>query len=741
MKAIDMKELIKNLSGWSRGEMPKNSLGFFRHMCPLFKQSEKTEVPIMNNTKRIAVMLFAGMILQQAALSQTNTIDTNAVYQTMVSNVVKLSTAAEGGTSTNPSTASAPATEETVVTSNATVTATDSVPPTVAAPSNTSTITVESNTSTITVQSNTSTITVQSNPAPVVAVSNPPVVAVSNEVAPTVTNVMPMAGSNQMVATVASNAPMAGIQSNQPAEMAAAGGEQAATATSTNAPAPVTAPIQFTDVPLDVAIQALAREADINYLLDPSIGWGTPDQNGQVKQPPTLSVRWDNVTPEQALLALLDNYSLQLIENPKTKIARITTRSPDQLPALITRVVQLRYAGTSNMMYAIQNALTDKRSRIVPDERTSQLVIVATDPEQSTMDTLINELDKPTRQVLIETRLVELSSTPSTTKGVDWSGTVAAQNVSFGNGIMSSGSSQTTIPGTSTTTGGFGGGGGTTTSTGSSTTTTLISTVENSLGAGGLNLNTASGLTPDIGFLSADGVKAVLSFLNQSSEAQVVSTPRVVTLDNEMATISVTREFPVINVQASTPNTSGGSTITYSNIGTILQVTPRITANDYIWLKVVPDISTFFGVDSKTISGFLYQADIFDQRHIETQVLIPNAHTLVMGGLVQDNPNAGYTKVPILGDIPGLGFFFRSETKSMDKDNLLIFITPTIVKDSDFKPMQSDFLNSQPRTMVEPMNMHTWWDSAQPRGNWSDPIAPQQSAGTVIETNQNTTSQ
>jgi type II secretory pathway component GspD/PulD (secretin) len=256
-------------------------------------------------------------------------------------------------------------------------------------------------------------------------------------------------------------------------------------------------------------------------------------------------------------------------------------------------------------------------------------------------------------------------------------------------------------------------------------TTTLSSEPQNSLSAGGLLLNTASGLTPDIGFLSADGVKAVFSFFNQSSEAQVVSTPRIVTLDNETATISVTRMFPVINVQASTQNTSGGSTITYSNIGTVLNVTPRITANDYINLKVVPDVSTFFGVDSKTISGFLYQADIFDARHIETQVLIPNAHTLVMGGLVRDDPNAQYTKVPILGDLPGLGWFFRSSASSLDKDNLLIFITPTIVRDSDFKPMKTEFLNSEPRSMDEPMNMHTWLDSAQPKGNWSDPLTPE----------------
>jgi type II secretory pathway component GspD/PulD (secretin) len=492
-------------------------------------------------------------------------------------------------------------------------------------------------------------------------------------------------------------------------------------------------PIQLSDASITAAIEALARKAGINYLLDPKIGYGQPDQNGQLKPEPTLSVRWENVTARQALMALLDNYGLQLIENPKTGIDRITTKEPNALPPLVTRVIQLKYASTSNMMSSVVGLLSDdKRDRVVADVRTSQLVVVATEQEQTDVDTLVDQLDKADREVLIETKLVELSSNPSTSKGVDWSGTLQAQNVSFGNGVLNAvapSSSQTTLPSAPVTTAsGTSPSGATTTSAttsspGSSTLTTLLSEPQNSLMPGGLSLNTASGLTPDIGFLSADGVKAVLSFLNQSSEAQVVSTPRLVTLDNETATISVITGYPIVNVTASTANTTGGSSITYSNVGTILQVTPRITANDFIWLKVVPDVSSYAGQQVISSGGQTYTPDIFESRHIETQVLIPNAHTLVMGGLVQDNPNASYTKVPILGDIPVLGLAFRSEKKSMQKDNLLIFITPTIIQNTDFKSANSDFLNSQPRTMQDPMNMHTWMDSSQPRGDWSNPLS------------------
>src|SRR5579859_3227078 len=204
----------------------------------------------------------------------------------------------------------------------------------------------------------------------------------------------------------------------------------------TTSNAPVVLPIQFQDVPITTAIENLARLAGINYLLDPKIGYGQPDQNGQVKPEPTISVRWENVSARQALLAVLDNYNLQLVEDPKTKIGRISVRNPNAAPPLITRVIQLKYASVSNMQAAVDSALTDKRSSVVPDARTSQLVVVATENEQDAVDTLVEQLDKPTRQVLIETRLMEVSSSPTTTKGIDWSGTLSGQNVTFGNNVV-----------------------------------------------------------------------------------------------------------------------------------------------------------------------------------------------------------------------------------------------------------------------------------------------------------------
>jgi type II secretory pathway component GspD/PulD (secretin) len=542
------------------------------------------------------------------------------------------------------------------------------------------------------------------------------------------TNIVISATTNDTLQVVATNVPVASTE----AVVTNAAPDGAA---STNAPVANGIPlIQFSDVPITTAIENLARQAGINYMLDPKIGYGLPDANGQIKVEPQLSIRWENISPENALLALLDNYGLQLIRDNRTGIARVAPKDPTAPPQLITRVVQLKYASVSNMTEAVQSVLTDKRSKVLPDTRSSQLIVVATDPEQTSVDTLIAQLDKPTRQVLIETRLVEIDSSPTSSKGVNWTGTLNAQHVTFGNGVLSGtvpangGSVSTTATSSSgsTTTPG----GGYSSTTGSSTTTSgsgQLGNIISTIGNGGFNYNTASGLIPSIGFLNADGLSAVISFLNSSSDAQIVSTPRVVTLDNEMASIEVTRGYPVFSVASSSANNSGGSSVAYTNVGTKLQVTPRISANDNIWLKVIPEVSSFFGNFSQTTGGGIggaaqvLTAPVFDTRTITTQVLIPNADTLVMGGLVKDNPQSSSTKVPILGDIPYLGRAFSSETKSTDKENLLIFITPTIVKDSDFQYHPSTFLQSRPDAKrPQLLNPDSKWDNSISH-DWSRP--------------------
>src|SRR6185503_6396029 len=111
---------------------------------------------------------------------------------------------------------------------------------------------------------------------------------------------------------------------------------------------PVIPLIVMDDVPLTDAIKNLARQAGLNYMLDPKISFGQPGPDGRIVAQPSVSIRWENITAEQALNALLNNYSLQLVEDPKTKIARVTIKDPAAPDPLVTRIIQLAYASPTN---------------------------------------------------------------------------------------------------------------------------------------------------------------------------------------------------------------------------------------------------------------------------------------------------------------------------------------------------------------------------------------------------------
>ena len=532
--------------------------------------------------------------------------------------------------------------------------------------------------------------------------------------------------------------------------------------------------IVMDDVPITDAIRNLARQAGLNYQLDPKIGFGQVGPDGKTAAQPSVSIRWENVTAEQALKALLDNYALQLVEDPKSKIARISTKDPAALPPLSTEIIQLKYAGPSNVVSSIQSILSDKRSKVLPDNRTSQLVVVATEPEMVEVIKMIERLDTKTKQVLIEARLLETLINPTTAKGVDWSGTLKAQNVSYGNGVTSgtigqnssqnssrntsgnnsgnssrssSLSSLTTTPGTEVTTT-LPGGGTATSTTASDTTTTAagasssgasslansgastlassgVSSILNSvIGKGGLSVDTARGFNPATFFLNADGVNLVLSFLNTYAETKVISSPRTVTLDNETSTIEVGTLYPIVNTSAGTSQTAGGSQITYSNLTVSLKVTPRISANNYVKLSVTPRVVRLGARVTSVVGGVANSVDSFNTREILTSVMIPSGNTLVMGGLIEDSVQLGNTKVPLLGDIPVLGYLFRSDTKSRTKSNMTIFLTPTIVEEEDFQPTKSAFLKT-PVPVKDNVEDRDWsaWDSGKPQ-QWKKKAVP-----------------
>lgn len=478
--------------------------------------------------------------------------------------------------------------------------------------------------------------------------------------------------------------------------------------------------ITFDDTPLTDVITTLARQAAINFQFDPRVTTPQVGPSGAPMPPPTISIRFENVTALDAFEAVLDNHSLQFLPNEKTKIGRVAPRDPKALEPLVSQIFQLRYTSPTNIVPAIQSTFSDTRAKVLADTRSSKVLVNAVEKDMKNVEKIIMELDTATKQVLIEARIVETARNPSTIKGIDWGGTLRAQNFTFGNGFTT-GTTTTSIPGatTTTTTPLPSGGSIVSVSSAASSSTTSLTT---GVGNGGFSVNTKNGVFPGIGFLNADGVSGVLSFFNEDSDSEVVATPRTVTMDNQLATLSVTRAFPIFEVTPGSANTPAAAEVTYTNVGTILQVTPRITADSNVFLHVIPEVSNIDGKDTQTINSETFEANIYALRKMETHVLIPSGNTLVMGGLVSDNTTKQYAKVPGLGDTPLFGRLFRRDSKARSKVNLIIFVTPTIVQEYDYHYTPTDYLRNKvqdenvPKTHVAPGD-EDWsaWDSGKPK--------------------------
>jgi type II secretory pathway component GspD/PulD (secretin) len=450
--------------------------------------------------------------------------------------------------------------------------------------------------------------------------------------------------------------------------------------------------VQFDDAPLVDVIKTLARQAGLNMIFDPKVT--APGPSGEPLYP-TVSIRLEKVTAEAVLEATLQNNNLQLVRDPRTGISRVTIKDPAAAEPLLTHIYQLKYTNPSNLVTIIKPTM-DGRSQAIPDGRTSQLIVLATQNEILSISNLIEQLDTATRQVLIEARILETTRNPETIKGVNWAGTFQAQNIYAGNNAYAT-------PGT-------------------------IGTPDTT-GDKPLNPPISAGITPQLSafmtgkfihpaaYLNADGARAVFSFFNQDSETETLATPRAVTSDNVPATLLVTRAVPIFKVTQGGTQVGNSVDITYTNLGIILEVTPRISANDQIALSVVPEVSDIESVDEQVFDGRPYSANIFSIRKITTSVMIPSGNTLVLGGLLSDSTKKTQTKVPILGDLPGMKYIFGSKGKSRRKGNLLIFVTPTVVEDADFTPTETDFLRTPVPVDPDPADMGSFdepWDGVEP---------------------------
>jgi type II secretory pathway component GspD/PulD (secretin) len=579
-----------------------------------------------------------------------------------------------------------------------------------------------------------------------------------------------LAGSGQIPPSNITNGPASGNPSGTPVGPAMPGANQAP---GTNAPLPEPLPpplpegrsvsyaplvgpdtisreapvtegpvtdVTFSDVALTDAIRSLALQAGLNIIFDPNL-LIAPD--GHPIPPPQVTEKWRNLTAMQAMKALLETWGWQLVWDNRTKVGRITKKDLAAKEPLVITVIELRYSNPSNIVKEVEGTLSPG-SAIIADVRTHQLIVRTTEKELFGVEALIKKLDSATRQVLVEAKIVETTKDITTAKGVDWTGTLQAQHISFGNGLTQgttqqgttinsgSGSSVSTVsPGGSPISGGTGSSPiSTLTSNVTTFTTTIAGTTQQ---GGGFSLNTSRGISPATAFLNADGVQAVLSFLNTDNDSKTIAFPRTVALDGVPTQLAVVQNIPVFVQTQSAPaggSASGLATIQpnydllventiLNEVGVKLTVTPRIAGPTNVLLDLKPEISQQLpGFVSETLNGQVNQAPSFSRSRIVTQASVPSGYTLVLGGMDQDVVNKTYTKVPFFGDLPGLGNIFRSDSKSHSAETILIFVTPTIISDSDYQPSSGQFEKRKP---LSPSGVkESPWDTGEPY-DWTKP--------------------
>ncbi|MCA8238360.1 MULTISPECIES: type II secretion system secretin GspD [Burkholderia] len=293
---------------------------------------------------------------------------------------------------------------------------------------------------------------------------------------------------------------------------------------------------------------------------------------------------------------------------------------------------------------------------IQADSATNSLIITASDPVYRNLRSVIDQLDARRAQVYIEALIVELNSNTSGNLGIQWQ--VASGQFLGGTNLNPTGGLGNSIINLTT--------GGTAATAGVAANLANLSQ--------GLNIGWLHNM------FGVQGLGALLQYFAGVSDANVLSTPNLITLDNEEAKIVVGQNVPIATGSYSnlTSGTTSNAFNTYDrrDVGLTLHVKPQITDGGILKLQLYTEDSAVVAGTTNAQTG-----PTFTKRSIQSTILADNGEIIVLGGLMQDNYQVSNSKVPLLGDIPWIGQLFRSETKQRAKTNLMVFLRPVIISD------------------------------------------------------------
>ncbi len=394
-----------------------------------------------------------------------------------------------------------------------------------------------------------------------------------------------------------------------------------------------TVSLDFRDADIKNVLQILAFKSGVNIVTGPEV---TGNVTIQLKDVP-----W-----QQALEVVLQTYGYA--SDRKGNVITVTTiedlkkRREDALilsqqEVLETKTFTLNFGKASEIIASIEKVKSD-RGTLNFDERTNTLIITDTPSRLALMAGVIKTLDRTTPQVLIEGKIVETQLSNSDKLGIDWTVKVT----------LSGAKRPVTYP--------FG------------------NSTSDKFAPGSFGVPTSSLFT--FGTLDASQFAAVLEMLRTRSDTNILSNPRITTLDNQPAQIVVGSQYPIpsytYNENQAKLQVSGWE---YKDIGIIFNVTPHVNLAGFVTMDIEPRITEIQGyvtVESTSLPQLSNES-------AKTRVMVKSGETLVIGGLLKDKTVDTKKKVPFLGDIPIAGAFFTKKDNTIAKTDLLIFMTPHII--------------------------------------------------------------
>ncbi|TMP35080.1 type IV pilus secretin PilQ [Pseudoalteromonas rubra] len=407
--------------------------------------------------------------------------------------------------------------------------------------------------------------------------------------------------------------------------------------------------LNFQDIPIRSVLQIIADTNNFNLVTSDSVTGN-------------ITLRLDGVPWDQALDVVLRVKGLDkrmegaiLMVAPSEELAAREAkelqakRQVEELEPLYSEYIQLNYAKAeefADLLKTDENSIISLRGSVSVDKRTNTLLIKDTSRSIENVRRMVETLDVPVKQVRIESRMVTVSDNVQEDLGIRWG--------------FSDQQGTDAISGTLEATNKLSGG--------------TIPDLTERLNVNLPVQNPAGSLGMHIAKLS-DGtlIDLELSALEQENKGEIIATPSITTANQKTARIEQGTEIPYVESAS-----SGASTVQFKKAVLSLEVTPQITPDNKIILDLVITQDTR-GDTVQTANG---PAVAINTQRIQTQVLVENGQTVVLGGIYQQEMTNAVSKVPVLGDVPYLGVLFRNTREINEKRELLIFVTPKIMHDS-----------------------------------------------------------